>query len=101
MTRTVIRYQTKPEAMQRNIELIENVFREAASAAPEGVRYLVLRTEDGTFFHVVSYENEGDNAGITGLPAFDAFAEGGDARRTGPPIRTDVTVVGNYRMLAE
>jgi hypothetical protein len=36
MTNLVIRYQTKPEATRRNAELIRNVFREAAAAAPEG-----------------------------------------------------------------
>ena len=101
MTRTVIHYQTKPEATQRNTELIEDVFRELSAAAPEGARYLVLRTAEGAFFHIVAYDNDGDDAGITDLPAFDAFTDGGAERRIAPPFRADVTVVGNYRMLAE
>jgi len=101
MTRLVIRYQTKPEATQHNTELIENVFREAAAAAPKGVQYCVLRTDDGTFFHFVAYENEEANEGLTGLPAFEAFLAGGEARRLGAPDRREVTVVGNYRLLTE
>ena len=101
MTNLVIRYQTKPEATQSNVDLIRNVFREAAAAAPEGVRYCVLQAEDGTFFHLVAYESEAANEGLTGLPAFKAFAEGGEARRAGPFDRRAVTVVGNYRMLTD
>jgi hypothetical protein len=100
MEHIVIRYQTKPEATQRNTELIEDVFRELGSTAPEGVGYLVLRTEDGTFFHIVSYVDEDANVGITGLPAFKAFTQDGEERRAVPPVRAEVTVVGNYRMLA-
>jgi hypothetical protein len=100
VTRTVIRYQTKPEATQHNTELIENVFRELEAAAPDGVRYLALRTADGTFIHFFAYEHEGDDDAITGLPAFAAFVAGGAERRTGPPDRADVTVIGDYRMLA-
>ena len=96
----VIQYQTKPEATERNTELVQNVFREAAAAKPD-VRYCVLRTADGTFFHLVSYETEEANEGLTGLPAFEAFVADGATRRTGPPQRAEVTVVGNYRMLAE
>ncbi len=101
MTRTVIRYQSKPEATQTNTQLIENVFRELKAAAPGGVRYLALRTADGTFLHFFSSENEGDDDAITGLPAFAAFVDGGAERRIAPPDRADVTVIGNYRMLAE
>lgn len=101
MNRTVIRYQTKPEATQRNTELVEGVFRELKTTAPEGVRYLVLRTGDGTFFHIVAYDNEAAQDGITSLPAFGAFGKDGAERRIEPPIFADVTLVGNYRMLAE
>jgi hypothetical protein len=101
MTRQVIRYQTKPEATQHNTELIQNVFRELAAAAPDKVHYAVLRTEDGTFTHIVSYDNEDENDALTSLPAFAAFQDGGAGRRIAPPDFADVTVVGNYRMLAE
>lgn len=101
MTRTVIRYQTKPEATQRNTELIEDVFRELSASTPEGVRYLVLRAADGTFFHIVAYDDEAAQTGITSLPAFSAFGKDGAERRIEPPVFADVTLVGNYRMLAE
>ena len=101
MTNLVIRYQTKPEATQPNTELIQNVFRDLTAAAPKGVGYCVLRTEDGTFFHIVSYENEEAQGAIPRLPAFAAFQEGGADRRIAPPEFADVTIVGNYQTLPE
>ncbi len=99
MEQIIIRYKTKPEATAKNTELIENVFRELTAAAPEGVSYAVLRTDDGTFFHIASYESEEANERLTGLPAFEAFQKDGQSRRITPPERNEVTVVGNYRIL--
>src|SRR5947209_2900779 len=101
MPQQVIRYQTKPEATEHNAQLIQNVFRELAAAAPPNVHYAVLRTADGTFTHIVSYDNDGDNDALTSLPAFAAFQNGGADRRLTPPDFADVTIVGNYQMLAE
>lgn len=99
MEPTVIRYTVKPEQAQRNADLIEGVFRELRTApGADAVRYLVLRLADGTFIHVVA--DEGHDDVITGLPAFRAFREGGDERRSSEPVRTAATVVGNHRMLA-
>jgi hypothetical protein len=99
MTNIIIRYQTKPEATALNPKLVEDVFRELNAAAPDGVAYAVLRTDDNTFFHIVQYENEETNARLTGLPSFKAFAEDGESRRAAPFERNAVTVIGNYRIL--
>ena len=37
MKRTLIRYKTRPEAAERNAELIAAVFAELKAAQPEGV----------------------------------------------------------------
>jgi hypothetical protein len=99
MNRSVIRYQTKPEATQQNVDLIQNVFRELAAAAPENLGYCVLRAEDNTFIHIVAYENESDQKQLTSLPAFAAFQDGGAARRVAPPDFTDVTLIANYQLI--
>ena len=99
MTNIIIRYKTKPEATALNTKLVEDVFRELNAAAPDGVAYAVLRTDDNTFFHIVSYENDETNAQLTGLPAFKAFQEDGESRRAAPFERNAVTVIGNYRIL--
>jgi hypothetical protein len=101
MNYAVIRYQTKPEALEQNCNLIQDVFRELAATKPEGVNYCAVRTEDGAFFHIVSYEKEGDQNKISGLKAFAAFQDGSGERRIAPPEFNDVTIVGNYGLLPE
>ena len=98
MQPTVIRYTTKPDQTDRNTQLVEGVFSELAARTPAGVRYAVLRLDDGTFIHLADVD--GDGAALTGLPAFQAFLATGDERRVEPPVRGEATVVGNYRMFA-
>jgi hypothetical protein len=100
MKRFLVRYKTKPEKVDENAGLIANVFRELHAKAPEGVRYLVLKTDDGSFLHFVVDETAGGNP-IPGLPAFQAFQSGIKERCAEPPKSAEVTVVGNYRMLGE
>jgi hypothetical protein len=100
MKRTLIRYKTKPEAADKNAELIAGVFRELQAAKPAGVRYLSLRLEDDTFVHFVETETEGADA-IPKLAAFQAFQSGIRERCAEPPLAGGVTIVGNYRMLGE
>lgn len=62
------------------------------------MRYLVLRMEDGSFFHLVE-GSPADRAALTGLPAFEAFQQGIKDRCAEPPSQKSVTVVGHYRAL--
>ncbi len=62
MKRTLIRYKTRPELADKNVELIAGVFAELKAAKPEGLRYLSLRLEDDTFVHYV--ESESDSAEV-------------------------------------
>jgi hypothetical protein len=100
MKRTLIRYKTKPDLADSNAELIARVFEELKAAKPDGVRYLSLRLDDDTFVHFV--ETDSDSAGaLPGLAAFKAFQSGIRERCIEPPQPGAVTIVGNYRMLAE
>jgi hypothetical protein len=100
MKRTLIRYKTKPDMADKNAELIAGVFAELKAAKPEGVRYLSLRLDDGTFVHFVEAEAEAANV-LPSLAAFKAFQSGIRERCIEPPQAGNVTIVGNYRMLGE
>jgi hypothetical protein len=100
MKRTLIRYRTKPGLADKNAALIAGVFEELEAAKPEGIRYLSLRLDDDTFVHFVEAESDSADA-LTGLPAFKAFQSGIRERCIEPPQPGGVTIVGNYRMLAE
>ena len=100
MKGTLIRYKVKPEAADENQQLIEKVFTELHAKSPDGVRYMVLRLPDGTFQHFVLGDRDPRTA-ITGSEAFRSFQEGIKERVLDPPQQSDVTVVGDYRMLRE
>ena len=101
MTATIIHYKTKPESTGRNTELVEAVFRELDATAPEGVHYAVFRGADGSFFHLFAHDSDEADERLTGLPSFDAFRTGGAECRATTPERTELTLIGNYGMLAE
>lgn len=92
----VIRYQVKPDKADDNQRAVEAVFRELQAAAPEALRYLTVRLDDGTFVHLVETP---DSSPLTGLPAFAAFQKELGDRCLVKPIPCGATVVGNYRML--
>jgi hypothetical protein len=101
MKRTLVRYKTKPEMAQENARLIERVFQELRAKSPDGVRYLALKLDDGSFVHLVTVEVDGGPNPIPALEAFHAFQHGIKERCVEPPQAGNATVVGNYRMLAE
>lgn len=96
----MIRYKTKPEASDRNAELVSAVFAELKAAGPADVRYLTLRLDDDTFVHLVETTEEGSSA-ISTLAAFQTFQNGIRDRCAEPPLVRQATIVGNYRMLGE
>ena len=101
MKRTLIRYKAKPEAADKNAELVAAVFAELKAARPEGVRYLTLRLEDDSFVHLVETTADDGSSPIPNLAAFQAFQSGIRERCAEPPVPRGATIVGNYRMLSE
>ena len=101
MKRTLIRYKAKPEAADRNAELVAAVFAELKAAKPEGVRYLTLRLDDDSFVHLVETTAEDGTSALPKLAAFQAFQSGIRDRCAEPPMPRGATIVGNYRMLSE
>jgi hypothetical protein len=99
MKRTLIRYKTKPDRAQENQRLIEGVFEELNAKSPDGVRYLVLRLDDGTFVHFVTVDPKVAVTSIPELEAFRLFQSGHKERCIEPPQSGVATIVGNYRML--
>ena len=101
MKRTLIRYKAKPEAADKNAELVAAVFAELKAAKPDGVRYLTLRLEDDSFVHLVETAADDGSSPLPKLAAFQAFQSGIRDRCAEPPVPRGATVVGNYRMLNE
>ena len=92
---TVVQYRTRPDAAERNQQLIEAVFEELRDLQPAGLRYAAFRLEDGVgFLHVaISDINEDPFAQSR---AFRRFQEGSAERLVGTPDVKVMTVVGSY-----
>jgi hypothetical protein len=101
MKRTMVRYKVKPEYAEENARLIQKVFEELHAKSPAGVRYLVLRLDDGTFVHLSTTDTEDGASPIPRLEAFGRFQNGIKERCIEPPQSSDVTIVGEYRMQGE
>jgi hypothetical protein len=101
MKQTLVRYKIKPEQEKDNVRLVEGVFRELKAKAPEGVRYMCVKLNDGTFVHFATVESKDGVHPITSLDAFRAFQSNIKERCMELPQSADATIVGNYRMIGE
>jgi hypothetical protein len=99
MRRTVVRYKAKPEMVHENERLIANVFKELHAKSPGDIRYMVLKLADGSFIHFATAAAESAGTPLQRLEAFRTFQSGAKERCLEPPLASEATVVGNYRML--
>jgi hypothetical protein len=95
MARMIVRYKIASDQIDQNEQLIHAVFQELHAKSPAEVRYLALKTADGSFIHLV---DDGANF-IPHLQAFEAFRGRIMERCIEAPQQSGVTIVGNYRML--
>jgi hypothetical protein len=95
-TYTVIRYRVRAGTEERNVELVEAVYRELAELGPDDYRYTTYRLEDGrTFVHVAEREGEGESP-LPGMPAFQEFlSELDDRCEVGPEV-SGAALVGRF-----
>ena len=94
---TVVRYKTHPQHADANAALIAKVFAALAREQPAGVRYQVMRAEDGvSFTHVVTLEDGLPVHPVTSLPEFKAFAADIATRCETAPQQVPSTVLGRY-----
>ena len=96
----LISYTTKPDRASENRGKVEAVFAALHAARLPGVSYMVVETEEGSFFHMV----EGSQAAIDAvqaLPAFREFSAEAGERQAVPSVRREAKVVGSYGSLVQ
>ena len=94
-TTRVVRYRTRPECADDNARLVEAVMDELAAAGTEGIRYTVLRLDDGVSFVHVAVIDGPDNP-LEASPSFAAFQSGLGGRLEEGPFPATATVVGSH-----
>ncbi len=91
----VVRYRTKPECADENVELVRGVYAELAAGEPGGFRYITFRLEDGvSFVHLAMIER--DVNPLASSEAFKRFQSEIAQRCEDGPVAQDATVVGAY-----
>jgi len=95
----VVQYRPKADQVERNQQLVEDVFSELNATDPGGVRYATFRLDDGSFIHIADVE--ADPNPLSQTAAFAMFQDG-ITERCEPdqgPNPQPATLVGNYRLL--
>jgi hypothetical protein len=96
-TLVMVRYQLAADQAETNEELVRGVFAELADTAPAGLGYATFVLEDGlSFVHLASVD---DGAQLGDVTAFARFKHGLGDRVVAPPVRSELRLLGSYRML--
>jgi hypothetical protein len=91
----IIRYQTRPEAAERNSRLVEAVFDSLAELKPSDLCYTTYRLADGvSFVHIARLD--GDENPLATLPAFAEFQRDLAQRCVEQPAPSQASTVGSY-----
>jgi hypothetical protein len=102
MRRVMVRYKVKPEHVARNEALVRAVYDELQRTEPAGLRYATVKLEDGvTFVHLASTETEDGRSPLPELTAFKEFQRGLGDRCDEPPVLTELSEIGSFRLFAE
>lgn len=93
----VVRYRVKPDRVEENAELVRAVYTELGAEKPEGFRYATFLLEDGVTFVHAAVTEDGYDAPLPQLPAFQRFLEGIRERCDEPPQTTKPRAqIGGY-----
>jgi quinol monooxygenase YgiN len=93
----MISYKVRPDEIERNAELLGDVYEELAAAQPGGLRYATFRLdEQGSFVAFVEFDGQPGTAAHHRLESFQRYRSTLDERCERPPVVTVLHEVGSY-----
>lgn len=93
----MINYQIRPDQLERNAALLNEVYAELAATHPGGLRYATFRVDDrGRFVTFVEFDGEPGTAPHHRLASFQRYRSTLDERCERPPVVTVLHEVGSY-----
>jgi hypothetical protein len=102
MRHVIVRYRVKPDRVQENIALVRAVYDELAKTRPAGLRYATFQEADGvSFVHVARTETDDGSNPLSDVAAFRRFSADVADRCDEPPVVTELTEIGAFRMFAD
>jgi hypothetical protein len=98
MGSAMVRYKVRPGRADENETLVRAVYEQLDREGPEGLHYATFRLPDGVSFMHIVFESDQPGRILGEVAAFKAFVTDIAARCDEPPVTTELTVVGSYRM---
>jgi hypothetical protein len=95
----IVRYRVKPGRAEENAALVRAVYAELAEAEPPGFRYATFVLEDGVTFVHIAFTEDGEDAPLPHMPAFQRFQREIADRCDDPPqVTRSSQRIGAYRL---
>lgn len=93
----VVRYRVKPDRAEENAELVRAVYAELDELQPPDFRYATFVTDDGLSFVHIAFTEDGSEAPLPQLAAFQRFRQSLAERCDEPPQATQLPEqIGGY-----
>jgi hypothetical protein len=97
MRQVMVRYRVTAERAAENEALVRAVYDELAATEPGGLRYATFKLDDGVSFLHIAETEDGQNP-LSEVTAFREFQAGIADRCDEPPLVSDLTEVGSFRL---
>jgi hypothetical protein len=98
MGSSMVRYKVRPDRADENESLVKAVYEQLARERPEGLHYATFKLPNGVSFMHIVFESDQPGAILNEVAAFKAFSAEIASRCEEPPVATELTVIGSYRM---
>lgn len=96
MKQVLINYIVKPEKVDENATLINQVFVEMRELKLKGVKYSAYKMSENVFVHVAQFENEVAHQQFTSLESFRAFRKNMAERQIEKPVTNNIEEIGSF-----
>ena len=101
MKEQLINYMVKPDKVNENTELIQNVFKELQSTKIHGLKYSVYKMGANVFVHIAQFETPASQAAFRELASFKAFCKEISTREIEKPIVNTIVEIARFSTLVE
>jgi hypothetical protein len=98
MGSSMVRYKVRPDRAEENEALVKAVYEQLDRTRPDGLHYATFRLPDGVSFMHIVFETDGPGRILGEVEAFKAFTAEIEGRCEEPPVATELTLVGSYRV---
>jgi hypothetical protein len=96
MKQQLINYMVKPDKVEENVQLIQNVFKELKVARIHGLKYSVYKMGENVFVHIAQFETPDSQTAFMELDSFKAFRENISARQLEKPIVNPIVEIASF-----